>query len=138
MRRGGSDEQALVVDTHWNDRPRSYFVCVVLVACATGAAYGKTALRLGTEYELLLTQKLILQPRVEINLYGKSDPARDIGSGLSDALAGLRLRYEVRREFAPYVGLEWAGKFGETANFAREAGAKTSETRWVAGVRFWF
>ncbi len=99
---------------------------------------GKTALHLGTEYELLFTQKLILQPRVEINLYGRSDPARNIGSGLSDAQAGLRLRYEFTREFAPYAGIEWAGKFGETADFSSAAGAKNSETRWVAGVRFWF
>jgi copper resistance protein B len=99
---------------------------------------GKTALRLAAEYELLFTQKLILQPRAEINLYGKSDPARDIGSGVSDALAGLRLRYEFTRQFAPYAGIEWAGKFGGTADFARATGEKTSETRWVAGVRFWF
>lgn len=107
-------------------------------AAAYMGDHGRTALRLSAEYELLLTQKLILQPRAEINLYGKSDPARDIGSGLSDALAGLRLRYEFTRQFAPYAGIEWAGKFGETAHFARATGEKTSETRWVAGVRFWF
>lgn len=99
---------------------------------------GRTALRLSAEYELLLTQKLILQPRAEINLYGKSDPVRDIGSGLSDAVTGLRLRYEFTRQFAPYVGIEWAGKFGESANFSRAAGAKTGEVRGVAGMRFWF
>jgi len=107
-------------------------------ATAYAGDNGKTALRLSAEYELLLTQKLILQPRIEINLYGKTDPARDIGSGLSDALTGLRLRYEFTRQFAPYAGIEWAGKFGETANLARAAGEKISETRWVAGVRFWF
>ena len=96
------------------------------------------ALRLSAEYELLLTQKLILQPRVEINLYGKSDPVRDIGSGLSDALAGLRLRYQFTRQFALYAGIEWTGKFGETADFSRAAGKRTGETRRVAGVRFWF
>ncbi|MDZ4140528.1 MAG: copper resistance protein B [Methylotenera sp.] len=99
---------------------------------------GRTALRLEADYEMLLTQKLILQPRVEVNLYGKSDPARDIGSGLSDAQAGLRLRYEFTRQFAPYMGVEWAGKFGSTADYARAAGEKSNETRWVAGVRFWF
>ncbi|MFZ2541453.1 MAG: copper resistance protein B [Gallionella sp.] len=99
---------------------------------------GRTALRLEAEYELLITQKLILQPRVEINLYGKNDAARDIGSGLSDALAGLRLRYEFTRQFSPYAGIEWAGKLGNTAGFVRAAGEKMSETRWVAGVRFWF
>lgn len=99
---------------------------------------GRSALRLAASYDLLLTQKLILQPRVEASLYGKRDAARAIGSGLSDGAAGLRLRYEFTRQIAPYVGVEWAGKFGETADFARVAGKKTSEARWVAGVRFWF
>jgi copper resistance protein B len=99
---------------------------------------GRTALRLEADYELLLTQKLILQPRAGINLYGKSDYARDIGSGLSDAQVGLRLRYEFTRQFAPYAGVEWIGKFGSTADLARAAGEKINEARWVAGVRFWF
>ena len=99
---------------------------------------GRSALRLGAEYELLLTQRLILQPRVEFNLYGKRDQARDIGRGLSDGIAGLRLRYEITRQIAPYVGVEWAAKFGQTADFARAEGEKTTETRWVAGLRVWF
>jgi len=99
---------------------------------------GRTALRFAASYDLLFTQKLVLQPRVELNLYGKRDEARDIGSGLSDATAGLRLRYEFAREFAPYIGVERAGKFGRTADLVRAAGEKTDETRWVAGVRFWF
>ena len=99
---------------------------------------GRTALRLSAEYELLLTQRLVLQPRLEANLYGKSDEARGIGSGLSDAVAGLRLRYEVNRQFAPYVGVEWASKFGQTADLAKAEGNPRSETLWVAGVRFWF
>ena len=99
---------------------------------------GRSALRLDAEYELLLTQRLVLQPRVEINLYGKRDEARAVGSGLSDAVAGLRLRYEISRQFAPYVGVEWAEKFGQTADMAGAAGARTEETRWLAGLRFWF
>lgn len=99
---------------------------------------GRTALRLSGEYELLITQRLILQPRLELNAYGKSDEAMGIGSGLSDGVAGLRLRYEFTRQFATYVGVERAGKFGKTADLARAAGEKTGETRWVAGVRFWF
>jgi copper resistance protein B len=99
---------------------------------------GRTALRLGAEYELLLTQKLVLQPRVEVNGYGKSDEARGIGAGLSEAQAGLRLRYEFTRQFAPYIGVERTGKFGQTANLARAEGESTGATRWVAGVRFWF
>ena len=99
---------------------------------------GRAALRFATEYELLLTQKLILQPRIEANLYGKRDAERDLGAGLSDLVAGLRLRYEIRREFAPYIGVEWAGKFGATANDTRAAGADVRETRLVAGLRFWY
>lgn len=99
---------------------------------------GRTALRLGAEYELLLTQKLVLQPRIELNLYGKSDVERGIGSGLSEAQTGLRLRYEFTRQFAPYIGVERASKFGKTADLARADGEKSGETRWVAGVRFWF
>lgn len=99
---------------------------------------GRTALRLKAEYELLLTQKLILQPSIEANAYGKRDAERDIGSGLSSLAVGLRLRYEIRREFAPYIGIEWARKFGETADFARAAGADAQDTALVAGLRFWF
>lgn len=98
---------------------------------------GRSALRIGAEYELLITQKLVLQPSVEINVY-KSDPARDIGSGVSDAATGLRLRYEFTRQIAPYAGVEWVNKFGATANLANAAGDKTHETRWVAGLRFWY
>jgi len=99
---------------------------------------GRTALRLEAEYEILLTQKLILQPRVEFNLYGKNDAAREIGSGFSTGVAGLRLRYEINRQLAPYFGVERSGKFGNTADLARASGEWTTETRWVAGVRFWF
>ena len=99
---------------------------------------GRSALRIDTEYELLLTQKLILQPRIEANAYGKSDPERGLGSGLSSLTAGLRLRYEIRREFAPYVGVEWAGQFGQTKDLARASGDDPSEMQFVAGLRFWF
>ena len=99
---------------------------------------GRTALRLDASYELLLTQKLILQPRIETNAYGTRDASRGLGSGLSDLSATLRLRYEIRREFAPYVGIEWARKFGDTEDLARAAGEDASETRFIAGVRFWF
>lgn len=99
---------------------------------------GRSAATLTAEYELLLTQRLILQPRIEANLYGKRDDERMQGTGLSDVVAGVRLRYEIRREFAPYVGIEWAGKFGNTAEMARNAGADTNKQRLVAGVRFWF
>jgi copper resistance protein B len=99
---------------------------------------GRSALRLDAEYELLLTQKLVLQPKIEANAYGKDDAGRGLGSGLSELSAALRLRYEIRREFAPYVGVEWARKLGETEDLARAAGEDTDETRFVAGLRFWF
>jgi len=99
---------------------------------------GRTALGLEAEYETLFTQKLILQTRGEVSAYGQDDAARGIGSGLSEVAVGVRLRYEIRREFAPYIGIEWAGKFGATADYAKAASEPTSETRAVAGVRFWF
>lgn len=99
---------------------------------------GRTALRLKSEYELLLTQRLILQPEGEANLYGKSDAARQLGSGLSDLELGLRLRYEVRREFAPYIGVVWSRQFGGTADRVRESGGNPSDVQFVAGVRAWF
>jgi len=99
---------------------------------------GRTAVAVEAEYELLLTQKLILQPRLEANLYGKDDPELALGAGLADLSAGIRLRYEIRREFAPYIGIEWLGKFGDTADYARAAGGSKDETVAVAGVRFWF
>ena len=99
---------------------------------------GRTAARLKGEYEIMLTQKTVLSPETEINLYGKDDPAMGVGSGLSDASIGLRLRHEVKREFAPYVGVNWSKKFGKTADFARDDGEKTQDTQFVAGVRLWF
>ncbi|UIF91335.1 copper resistance protein B [Cupriavidus sp. UYPR2.512] len=99
---------------------------------------GRTALRLSAEYELLLTQRLILQPRIEANLYGKNDPEVGIGSGLSNGTVGLRLRYEFSRQFAPYIGVERYQTFGNTADMIRTSGGKAGETRFVAGVRVWF
>jgi copper resistance protein B len=99
---------------------------------------GRTAARLSGEYELLLTQRLILQPEAELNLYGKSDPGNTIGSGLSDLQLALRLRYEFRREFAPYLGIVWTRRFGQSADFARAAGEDPSDLQVLAGLRVWF
>lgn len=99
---------------------------------------GRTALRISAEYELLLTQKLILQPRVEAVFYGKQDETRELGAGLSNMVTGLRLRYEIKREFAPYVGVDWTGKYGGTAEHARTANTNTNERNVVAGLRIWF
>lgn len=75
---------------------------------------------------------------VELNLYGKDDPAVGTGSGFSDIETGLRLRYEIRREFAPYVGVNWIHLFGDTADYAGEAGHDTDEVQFVFGIRSWF
>lgn len=109
-----------------------------LEATAYVGEEGRTALRVTGEYELLLTQRLILQPKLEFNLYSKSDVANGIGSGLSDSELGLRLRYEFRREFAPYIGLAWTRFYGNTAEVARAANHDTNEVQWLAGIRWWF
>ena len=101
-------------------------------------AEGRTALRLEAKYELLLTQRWVLQPDIELNAYGKSDPQALIGSGLSDAQAGLRLRYEIRRELAPYAGVLWNRRFGDTGRLVRAQGGDANELSFVAGIRFWF
>ncbi|WP_339672762.1 copper resistance protein B [Dasania marina] len=99
---------------------------------------GRTALRLQVEYELLLTQRLILSPELEANFYGQNDSDLGIGSGLSDVQAGLRLRYEIRREFAPYIGINWQKSYGNSASYARKAGHDVQDTQWVVGIRAWF
>jgi len=99
---------------------------------------GQSAVRLEGDYDILLTNRLILQPTAELNVYGKNDPQRGLGSGLSNTEAGLRLRYEIRREFAPYIGVTWNRTYGNTASYAREEGEDRSEARLVLGVRLWF
>lgn len=99
---------------------------------------GRTAANFSAEYEMFLTQRLVLQPKLEVNLHGKDDEANGMGSGLSNTELGLRLRYEIRREFAPYVGVVWARLFGDTADLARDHGADDNEVQFVAGVRMWF
>jgi copper resistance protein B len=99
---------------------------------------GRAAARFEAEYEILITNRLIVQPLVELNWHSQDDAARGVGSGLSTAESGLRLRYEFRRELAPYIGLVRQRSFGSTADLARSAGIDTRETRLVAGVRVWF
>ena len=90
---------------------------------------GRTHVRVETEYDLLLTNRLVLQPLVEFEIYGRADPERRIDAGLSTGELGLRLRYEFRREFAPYVGVVWNRKFFGTADYAEAAGERTSGAR---------
>jgi copper resistance protein B len=101
-------------------------------------AGGRTHARFEAEYDLLLTNRLILQPLLELEMYGKDDPERGIGAGLSSLETGLRLRYEFRREFAPYIGLTWDRKLFGTADFARAEGEEPSNARLAFGLRTWF
>jgi copper resistance protein B len=107
---------------------------------ATGyvGASGRTHARFEVEYELLFTNRLVMQPLFEAELFGKSDPERGVGAGLSTTDLGFRLRYEIRREFAPYVGITWSNKWGKTADFAEAAGEDTGGARFVTGLRLWF
>ena len=109
-----------------------------LQATAYAGQGGRTALRFEAEYDVRFTQRLILQPDLKVNLYGRNDPERRIGSGLSSIEGGLRLRYEFSRKFAPYIGVAWDRKFGTTAGFARDDGKAVQGARVVAGVRIWF
>jgi copper resistance protein B len=99
---------------------------------------GRLSAKAEAEYELLLTNRLILQPLVEAQWHARDDRARGIGAGLGKVEAGLRLRYEITRRFAPYVGLVHERRFGGTADLLRDEGESVEETRVVAGVRFWF
>lgn len=99
---------------------------------------GQSAARLEGDYDILLTNRLILQPTAEINFYGKNDPERGVGSGLSNTEIGLRLRYEIVRQFAPYIGVSWNRTYGDTSDYVRDEGGDVDEARFVAGVRVWF
>lgn len=114
-----------------------------LEATAYVSSAGRTAARFRAEYEVLFTQRLVLQPELEFNVYGQSDTARRVRSGLSDAQLGLRLRYEISRQFAPYAGLVWTRRFAHADNTL--SGNPTAvdespsfERQWTVGVRFWF
>lgn len=109
-----------------------------LEATAYISERGRFAGRLKASYDLLLTQRLILQPEAELNFYSKSDVARGTGSGFSDIDTGLRLRYEITRKFAPYVGVAYGGRLFQSATFARREGEAASDLRFVFGVRTWF
>jgi copper resistance protein B len=99
---------------------------------------GHSKLSVSAEYELMLTQRLVLSPEIEFTAYGKADEKMEVGSGLSSGELGLRLRYEIRREFAPYIGINFAKKFGQTADMAEAEGEENSETQVVIGLRAWF
>jgi copper resistance protein B len=107
-------------------------------AAAFLSSKGDLTARIEAEYDQRLSQRLILQPRAEVNLSAQEIPELDIGSGIDNIELGLRLRYEIVREFAPYVGIEQEWKLGGSGDFARLAGEDPSVTNYVVGVRFWF
>ena len=99
---------------------------------------GKASLRFEAEYDVLLTQKLILSPNLELNVAFEDDKAIDLGSGLAKMEMGLRLRYHINRDIAPYIGVNWDRKFGETADLARAEHEDASEVSLVIGLRLSF
>ena len=99
---------------------------------------GRTALRLESSYDVLFTQRLILTPKIELNLYSRNDPQRAIRAGLSEAEAGLRLRYEFSRRFAPYIGVTRTYRRVASTPSQVLLDTASNETTWLLGVRFWF
>lgn len=99
---------------------------------------GDLTARVEAEYDQRITQRWILQPRLEIDASASDIPQLEIGAGLSSVEAGLRLRYEFRKEFAPYVGVEWSRAFGDTADYIEARGGEVDDTRFVVGLKAWF
>ena len=109
-----------------------------LQATAYAGERQQTALRLEAAYAMLLTNRWILEPTLEANLYGRNDAGREQGAGLADSEVGMRLRYEVTRGFAPYLGVSFNRLHGNRADQAREDGEDLGQTRLVAGIRLRF
>lgn len=99
---------------------------------------GDVSARLEAGYDLLFSQRLILEPEVELSAAVQDVPEWGVGSGLSDMELAARMRYEIVREFAPYVGISWTRRFGDTADLARAAGAPVSDANFVAGLKWWY
>lgn len=99
---------------------------------------GRFAARFEGSYDFLLTNRLILQPQAELNLYTKSDTGRQVGAGLSDVDTGLRLRYELWRKFAPYIAFTYAGYLTQARRIAHDHGEETGSLRLTVGIRSWF
>lgn len=98
---------------------------------------GQTSLRVEGTYDMYMTQKLVVQPRFEINAYGKQqDPY--YGSGLNNSTLGLRVRYEIDRQFAPYIGVQWINTYGQTRTMSALDGISAQQTAFIAGVRVWY
>ena len=98
---------------------------------------GRLAARAKASYEMLFTNRLVLTPQLETNLYSKQSIDRELGGGFSNVELSARLRYEFSRNFAPYVGIVWEKSLSGTAAFRRKGGDPTVEHRFVAGLRLW-
>jgi copper resistance protein B len=141
------DLQAGVRQTYFENEDRTDLVLGVqglapywfeVGAAAFVSTDGDVTARAEAEYDLRLTQKLILQPSAELNFAAQDIPDLALGAGAADASVGLRLRYEISRRFAPYVGVEWTSALGETRNLIEANGDDPDATRFVIGVRTWF
>jgi copper resistance protein B len=109
----------------------------------TGAAFfvsdnGDVSARIEAEYDLKLTQRLVIQPSLEADISFQDIPSLATGSGISTVELGVRLRYEIKREFAPYIGAQWNRSLGDTAAYSRAKGDDPEKLSFVAGIRFWF
>lgn len=141
------DVQAGVRQSYANDQDRTDFVVGVqglaphwfeVGAEAFLSTKGDLTARAEAEYDLRLTQRLILQPSSEIHFAAQDVPALALGAGVTDIELGLRLRYEVNRRFAPYIGLEWASAVGETRSLRQAGGSDAEAAHALIGVRAWF
>ena len=107
-------------------------------AAAFLSTEGDLTARVEAEYDLRITNRWILQPAIEVDLSASDIPEQELGSGLTSVTTGLRLRYEVRKAFAPYLGVEWSRSLGDTADYAKARGQDPEDTRFVVGVKAWF
>ncbi|HEY0759129.1 MAG TPA: copper resistance protein B [Acidisarcina sp.] len=98
---------------------------------------GHVAGKITASYDLRITQRLVAQPELEMNFYSKPDPARGLGTGMTDLDTGIRLRYEIRRKVAPYVGLAYTDQYGSTASYSHRSGDSVSNPRFIFGIRVW-
>ncbi|MFD2191964.1 copper resistance protein B [Pistricoccus aurantiacus] len=131
-----------------NDHPERYFGVISLLGFAPYrfetdldlrvSDEGDVSASLESEYDLRLTQRMFLQPRLEVAAAASEAPEFGVGEGLNTLRTGIRLRYEISRKFAPYIGGYWQKAYGDTADLARAAGDATEGTGIVAGIRMWF
>ncbi len=99
---------------------------------------GRSEFRASAEYEQMITQRLVLIPELELNFAGQNDEQAGVGSGLSSSELSLRLAYEIRREFSPYIGVTWEAKHGKTKEIAKQEGESSDDTKFVVGFQAWF